>query len=179
MAAPLRNMHQCTAVHVAARYQHGCHGGGAAARGIRCVCCHDRRASVQSVFVFISHKLNRWPRPSGIAQLQQMAARALRATMLLGAAALLLPSAATAAAADGLVYFAPAASHNISFDSRSAIIDGQPTLMLSGAVHYTRVHEQEWGRVFDLAVEMGLNVIQTYVFWNAHETTADQVWLPR
>ena len=35
-----------------------------------------------------------------------------------------------------------------------------PTLLLSGAVHYTRVHEAEWGRVFDLALEMGLNTIQ-------------------
>lgn len=50
--------------------------------------------------------------------------------------------------------------------------------MLSGAVHYTRVHEEEWERVFELAVEMGLNTIQTYVFWNAHETTRDQVGNP-
>jgi len=35
--------------------------------------------------------------------------------------------------------------------------------MLSGAVHYTRVHEKESEWVFELAVEMGLNTIQTYV----------------
>ena len=34
----------------------------------------------------------------------------------------------------GVVYFSPAASHNVSFDERSAIIDGVPTLMLSGAI---------------------------------------------
>ena len=79
------------------------------------------------------------------------------------------------AEAAGLLYYAPAASHTVSFNQRSAIIDGTPTLMLSGAVHYTRVHEEEWERVFLLAREMGLNTIQTYVFWNAHETTRSQV----
>ena len=78
-------------------------------------------------------------------------------------------------AAAGLLYYTPAASHSVAFDQRSAIIDGVPTLMLSGAVHYTRVHEEEWARVFLLAREMGLNTIQTYVFWNAHETTRSQV----
>jgi hypothetical protein len=82
----------------------------------------------------------------------------------------LLAAPSAAAATTGfnpgsLVYFTPASHHNVSFDRRSPIIDGKPTLLLSGAVHYTRVHEGEWGRVFDLAVEMGLNTIQTYVFW--------------
>lgn len=74
-----------------------------------------------------------------------------------------------------LVYYKPGKPHSVTFDARSPKIDGTPTLLLSGAVHYTRVHEQEWGRVFDLAREMGLNTIQTYVFWNAHETYASQV----
>eukprot|EP01047_Picozoa_sp_COSAG01_P108933 COSAG01_NODE_37835_length_498_cov_0.877193_1_plen_112_part_01 len=94
------------------------------------------------------------------------------------AAALLLlalGSGPAAARAGGLLYYSPAQSHNVSFNERSAVIDGQPTFMLSGAVHYTRVHEREWERVFMLARELGLNTIQTYVFWNAHETTADQV----
>ena len=36
-------------------------------------------------------------------------------------------------------------------------------VMYSIQVHYTRVHEEEWDRVFKLAVEMGLNCIQTCV----------------
>ena len=59
-----------------------------------------------------------------------------------------------------LLYFKPANQHNVTFDERSAIIDGTPTLMLSGAIHYTRVHQDEWSRVFGLAVELGLNTIQ-------------------
>ena len=37
--------------------------------------------------------------------------------------------------------------YQITFDQRSPKINGAPTLLMSGAVHYTRVHEQEWGRV--------------------------------
>ena len=98
--------------------------------------------------------------------------------LLLLAAASRTASAGSSAGAkkDGLLMYTPGASHHkVTFDERSAIIDGTPTLMLSGAIHYTRVHEEEWERVFALAVELGLNTIQTYVFWNAHETTQAQV----
>jgi beta-galactosidase GanA len=87
----------------------------------------------------------------------------------------LLLGACVAESSASVIYYTPGQSHNITFDQRSPKINGAPTLLLSGAVHYTRVHEEEWGRVFDLAVEMGLNTIQTYVFWNAHETFASQV----
>jgi hypothetical protein len=60
-------------------------------------------------------------------------------------------------------------NRNVSFDERSAIIDGERQLMLSGAVHYPRVPPEDWDRVFKMAKEMGLNTIQTYVFWNYHE----------
>merc|ERR1719253_2182496 len=57
----------------------------------------------------------------------------------------------------------------VTFDERSLMIGGQRELFLSGAVHYPRVLPSDWDRVFKLAKEMGLNTIQTYVFWNVHE----------
>ena len=57
----------------------------------------------------------------------------------------------------------------VTYNERSAVLHGTPTLMLSGAIHYTRVLPADWSRVLDLAVEMGLNTIQTYVMWNFHE----------
>jgi beta-galactosidase GanA len=113
-------------------------------------------------------------------------------------ARMLLPLLAFAAVEScaSLIYYTPGQAHNISFDQRSPKINGVPALLMSGAVHYTRVHEGEWERVFDLAIEMGLNTIQTvrlfffssvaylnhrsnswpqYVFWNAHETYESQV----
>ena len=38
------------------------------------------------------------------------------------------------AAGTGVMYYTPASKHTVTFNSRSLIIDGQPTLMLSGAV---------------------------------------------
>ena len=61
------------------------------------------------------------------------------------------------------------ASRNVTFDSRSMIIDGERRLLLSGAVHYARVLPEDWDRVFQLAREMGINTIQTYFMWNFHE----------
>eukprot|EP00931_Biecheleriopsis_adriatica_P078401 TRINITY_DN51862_c0_g1_i1.p1 TRINITY_DN51862_c0_g1~~TRINITY_DN51862_c0_g1_i1.p1 ORF type:complete len:888 (+),score=109.52 TRINITY_DN51862_c0_g1_i1:39-2666(+) len=57
----------------------------------------------------------------------------------------------------------------VTFDERSLMIGGERELFLSGAVHYPRLMPADWDRVFHLAREMGLNTIQTYVFWNVHE----------
>ena len=58
---------------------------------------------------------------------------------------------------------------NVSMDGRSVIIDGKRELLFSGAIHYSRVHPDDWNHTFQLAKEMNLNTIQTYFFWNFHE----------
>ena len=52
-------------------------------------------------------------------------------------AVLLASHVSQAAAGNGLVFYEPAAAHTVTFNERSAIIDGKPTLMMSGAVHCT------------------------------------------
>ncbi|MGN8026649.1 glycoside hydrolase family 35 protein [Microbacterium sp. 22242] len=47
--------------------------------------------------------------------------------------------------------------------------DGQPHRILSGALHYFRVHPDQWQDRIRKARLMGLNTIETYVAWNAHE----------
>ncbi|MET0781861.1 MAG: beta-galactosidase family protein [Microbacterium sp.] len=49
------------------------------------------------------------------------------------------------------------------------LVDGKPFRILSGAIHYFRVHEDLWTDRIRKAREMGLNTIETYVAWNAHE----------
>ena len=49
------------------------------------------------------------------------------------------------------------------------LLDGQPHRVLSGAIHYFRVHPQQWADRIHKARLMGLNTIETYVAWNAHE----------
>ncbi|PPG52015.1 beta-galactosidase [Rathayibacter sp. AY2B3] len=48
-------------------------------------------------------------------------------------------------------------------------LDGRPHRILSGALHYFRIHPDLWADRIRKARLMGLNTIETYVAWNAHE----------
>ena len=49
------------------------------------------------------------------------------------------------------------------------LLDGRPVRLLSGALHYFRVHEEHWGHRLAMLRAMGLNCVETYVPWNLHE----------
>ncbi|GAB7192079.1 beta-galactosidase [Kineococcus sp. NUM-3379] len=51
------------------------------------------------------------------------------------------------------------------------LLDGQPFRVLSGALHYFRIHPGHWADRIHKARLMGLNTIETYVAWNAHSPT--------
>lgn len=57
----------------------------------------------------------------------------------------------------------------VTYDSRSFRIDGKPFFILSGSVHYIRVHPTRWADLFQTFVDAHLNTVETYVFWSAHE----------
>lgn len=57
----------------------------------------------------------------------------------------------------------------VGYDSRAVIIDGQHTLLLSGAIHYPRSTPAMWDDMMRRSKAAGLNTIETYVFWNLHE----------
>jgi len=48
------------------------------------------------------------------------------------------------------------------------LLTGQPFRILAGALHYFRVHPDQWADRIDKARLMGLNTIETYVAWNQH-----------
>jgi beta-galactosidase len=48
------------------------------------------------------------------------------------------------------------------------LLDGEPVRILSGSLHYFRVHPDDWADRIEKARLMGLNTIETYVPWNAH-----------
>ena len=60
-----------------------------------------------------------------------------------------------------------------SIGERDFLLDGRPFRVLSGALHYFRVHPDQWTDRIDKARRMGLNTIETYVAWNAHAPTPD------
>jgi beta-galactosidase len=53
-------------------------------------------------------------------------------------------------------------------------LDGQPHRIIAGALHYFRVHPDLWADRIHKARLMGLNTIETYVAWNAHEPQRGQ-----
>ncbi|XP_028092044.1 beta-galactosidase 6 isoform X1 [Camellia sinensis] len=65
-------------------------------------------------------------------------------------------------------------NNNVTYDGRSLIIDGQRKLLFSGSIHYPRSTPQMWPSLITKAKEGGLEVIQTYVFWNLHEPQPGQ-----
>lgn len=64
--------------------------------------------------------------------------------------------------------FSPAAA-TTSYDSRAITINGQRRILVSGSIHYPRSVPEMWPDLIQKAKEGGLEVIQTYVFWNGHE----------
>ncbi|MEU7012923.1 beta-galactosidase family protein [Streptomyces sp. NPDC046385] len=49
------------------------------------------------------------------------------------------------------------------------LLDGRPVRLLSGALHYFRVHEEQWAHRLGMLRAMGLNCVETYVPWNLYE----------
>jgi beta-galactosidase len=49
------------------------------------------------------------------------------------------------------------------------LLDGRPHQVISGTLHYFRIHPEHWADRIRTAKAMGLNTIETYVAWNAHE----------
>ncbi|CAK7354696.1 unnamed protein product [Dovyalis caffra] len=61
---------------------------------------------------------------------------------------------------------------NVSYDSRSLIINGERNLLISAAIHYPRSVPAMWPELIKTAKEGGVDVIETYVFWNVHQPTS-------
>lgn len=89
--------------------------------------------------------------------------------------ALSLLSAATALAAKPKATTGKA-PHAKTFEIKDGnfIVDGQPTRILSGEMHYPRIPHQYWRHRMKMLKALGLNTVATYVFWNAHEPQPGQ-----
>ncbi|CAK9143003.1 unnamed protein product [Ilex paraguariensis] len=63
----------------------------------------------------------------------------------------------------------PAIAVEVSYDGRAIKIDGERRILISGSIHYPRSTPEMWPSLIQKAKDGGLNTIETYVFWNAHE----------
>ena len=71
---------------------------------------------------------------------------------------------------DNMFPSAPAAKPSIDFDGRGFLIHGQRTFVAAGDLHYSRVPRALWRDRLLRIKRAGYNTIQTYTFWNYHET---------
>lgn len=51
---------------------------------------------------------------------------------------------------------------------------GEPHLVISGALHYFRVHPEQWRDRLRRLVAMGCNTVETYVAWNVHQPSREE-----
>lgn len=63
---------------------------------------------------------------------------------------------------------------NVTYDGRSLIINGEHKILFSGSIHYPRSTPEMWPSLISKAKQGGIDVIQTYVFWNLHEPKQGQ-----
>jgi beta-galactosidase len=64
---------------------------------------------------------------------------------------------------------APSGAHTLRANGDHFELDGKPFQIISGAIHYARVPRAYWRDRLRKARAMGLNTVETYVFWNKHE----------
>ncbi|XP_058757536.1 beta-galactosidase 8-like [Vicia villosa] len=63
---------------------------------------------------------------------------------------------------------------NVSYDHRALLIDGKRRVLISGSIHYPRSTPQMWPDLIQKSKDGGIDVIETYVFWNLHEPVRGQ-----
>lgn len=58
---------------------------------------------------------------------------------------------------------------DFAIEDGSFVLDGKPTQLICGEMHYPRIPHEYWRDRMKRAKAMGINTISTYVFWNYHE----------
>ncbi|MHA7306764.1 glycoside hydrolase family 35 protein [Arthrobacter sp. TMN-49] len=61
----------------------------------------------------------------------------------------------------------------LTYQDRKLFKNGQPHRIIAGAIHYFRIHPDQWQDRIDRLVAMGVNTLDTYIAWNFHQPYAD------
>ncbi|ESW26654.1 hypothetical protein PHAVU_003G137000 [Phaseolus vulgaris] len=62
-----------------------------------------------------------------------------------------------------------AVTASVTYDHKAILVNGQRRILVSGSIHYPRSTPEMWPDLIQKAKDGGLDVIETYVFWNGHE----------
>ncbi|VAI07612.1 unnamed protein product [Triticum turgidum subsp. durum] len=85
-----------------------------------------------------------------------------------------LPSAAVALLLALLCLAGTSAATNVTYDHRALVIDGVRRVLVSGSIHYPRSTPDMWPGLMQKAKDGGLDMVETYVFWDVHEPVRGQ-----
>ncbi|KAA3489756.1 beta-galactosidase 8 [Gossypium australe] len=73
-----------------------------------------------------------------------------------------------------LVIVTTSFASTVTYDHRAIVIDGKRRVLISGSIHYPRSTPEMWPDLIQKSKDGGLDVIETYVFWNLHEPVRNQ-----
>src|SRR5271154_6727171 len=65
-------------------------------------------------------------------------------------------------------------AHRFEARDHQFFIDGQPTMIIAGEMHFGRVLPEDWETRIKQAKAMGLNTVSFYLFWNQVEKQEGQ-----
>ena len=57
----------------------------------------------------------------------------------------------------------------VEIQRRRIVVDGEPTLVMAGEVHYFRIPREEWRHRLERVVEAGCTTVASYIPWLWHE----------
>jgi len=57
----------------------------------------------------------------------------------------------------------------LTYDKKNFLMDGKPYRIISGAMHYFRIHPDYWEDRLKKLRACGFNTVETYTCWNLHE----------
>ncbi|KAF2312353.1 hypothetical protein GH714_034335 [Hevea brasiliensis] len=60
---------------------------------------------------------------------------------------------------------------SVTYDRKAIVINGLRRILFSGSIHYPRSTPDMWEDLIQKAKDGGVDVVETYVFWNVHEPT--------
>ena len=80
----------------------------------------------------------------------------------------------TQAGGAGPAEMPPAGPAALGYADRRLFRHGQAHRIIAGAVHYFRVHPDQWQDRIERLVAMGVNTLDTYVAWNFHQPHKDK-----
>lgn len=60
-------------------------------------------------------------------------------------------------------------ARTVSFNDQGLVVDGEPSVIIAGEVHYWRINPVYWPKVLDRYVEANIGIVSTFICWDAHE----------